>query len=174
MKKRVFLSLLCLIFAGLLPAGCGYRIGSTMHPQVKTIGIPPPVNDTNSYNLSAILRGQLSEQFMLDGSLKVVGAGDADCLIYCRITKVGFSQTMTRSYDQLNEVFTPNEWMATVTLEFSVVLPGRKDPLVATKIVAGSATFQAPSDLETARTRGVQQAMRQAAIKAVAETTEAW
>ncbi len=175
MKIKILLLFCAAVAAGVLFSGCGYRIGtSLMHPEVKTIGIPPPVNDTNIYNLSAILRGQLSEQFQVDGSLKVVDADKADCLIYCRAVSVGFAQNTIRSYDQLNQVFVPNEWTATVTVEFSVVLPGRKEPLVKTRTVSGSAVFQAPSDLETTRSRGVAQAARQAAIAIVEFTTEAW
>lgn len=175
MKIKLLLLFAAAILAGGISSGCGYRIGSSlMHPQVKTIGIPPPVNDTNVYNLSAIVRGQLSEQFMVDGSLKVVDAEKADCLIYCRVVSVGFAQNTIRSYDELNQVFVPNEWTATVTIEFSVLLPGRKEPLVKTRTVTGSAVFQAPSDMETTRSRGVAQAARQAAISIVEFTTEAW
>jgi hypothetical protein len=175
MKIKLLLLFAAAILAGLVFSGCGYRIGSSlMHPQIKTIGIPPPVNDTNVYNLSALLRGQLSEQFMVDGSLKVVDPEKADCLIYCRVVSVGFAQTTIRSYDELNQIFVPNEWTATVTIEFSVVLPGRKEPLVKTRTVSGNAAFQSPSDMETTRSRGISQASRQAAISIIEFTTEAW
>ncbi len=171
MRKTLLLLSTALLFA---LAGCGYHLGSVMHPQIKTIGVPPVVNDTNVYNLSAEMRGLLAEQFMVDGSLKVVNVKSADCLIYVKIIEVAYSEITQRSYDSDNEIFVPNEWEARVTAEFSVVLPGRRDPLLPARVVTGRANFQAPSDLETTRQRGIRQALRDAAQLMVEYTTEGW
>ena len=88
----------------LFASGCGYQIGSLMHPQIKTIAIAPVVNDTLAYNASAEMRNLLSEQFMRDGSLKVVSLSKADCQVFVRITQVAFSEITERSYDDEDEM----------------------------------------------------------------------
>ena len=55
----------------LLCGGCGYHVGSMMHPQVKSIGVAPVVNDTAFFNCASQLRSMLCETFMTDGSLKL-------------------------------------------------------------------------------------------------------
>ena len=111
---------------------------------------------------------------MLDGSLKVTHLSNADCLIYVRVTEVAFAEVTERSFDQKDAIFVADEWSATVTAEYSVVLPGRKEPLIKTRKVTGTANFQAPGDMDANRRRGIQQACRQAAIEIVEFTTEAW
>ncbi len=168
----------CLAVIGLgmllFSSGCGYQVGSLMHPQVKTIAIAPVVNDTLSYNASAEMRNLLSEQFMLDGSLKVVSLSKADCQVFVRITQVAFSEVTSRSYDDEDEIFVPDEWRTTVTAEFSVIIPGRREALVPRRTVTGSANFQAPGDMDASRRRGIQQACREAAKQVVEFTTTAW
>ena len=58
--------------------GCGYRVGSLMHPQIKTVAVAPVQNETVEYNLTAQVRNLLCERFMVDGSLKLVDEKEAD------------------------------------------------------------------------------------------------
>ena len=62
--------------------GCGYRVGSLMHPQIKTVAVAPVQNETVEYNLTAQVRNLLCERFMVDGSLKLVDEKEADCIVY--------------------------------------------------------------------------------------------
>ena len=158
----------------LFASGCGYQIGSLMHPQIKTIAIAPVVNDTLAYNASAEMRNLLSEQFMRDGSLKVVSLSKADCQVFVRITQVAFSEITERSYDDEDEIFVPDEWQVTVNAEFSVIIPGRREPLIPRRVVNGRANFQAPGDMDASRRRGILQACREAARQVVEFTTTAW
>ncbi len=171
-KKYCLSALVCV--TTLLSAGCGYHVGTFSHPQLKSIGIPPVINETMSYNVSAEMRNLLAEQFMLDGSLKVKHAKKADCLIYVKVTGVSFAEVTERSFDEEDELFVADEWRATVNAEFSVILPGRKKPLISSRSVSGSANFQAPGDMDANRRRGIQQACREAARSIVEFTTEAW
>ncbi len=157
-----------------LLSGCGYHVGKLGHPQIKTIAIPPVQNESMAYNASAEMRTLLSEQFMLDGTYKVKSISKADCQLHVRILEVTFQEVTERSFDEEDEIFVADEWQATVTAEFSVVLPGRKEPLLKPRRVSGSANFQAPGDMDPNRRRGIRQACREAAIKIVEYTTEAW
>ena len=68
--SRLPRTLFLLLF--LLLGGCGYQVGSLMHPQVKTVAVAPVVNETVAYNVAAEMRGLLCECFITDGSLKLV------------------------------------------------------------------------------------------------------
>ena len=158
-----------------LLCGCGYRIGTMGHPQIKTIAIAPVKNDTTLYNAAWILRNVLVEQFMLDGTLKVVSEKEADCILYARINESSVSEvTSTHRYNRSDSSFQPHEWKITVKAEYSVIIPGRKDPLIPLRNVSGSANFQAPGDVDSARRRGAAQACRETAVEIVEFTTEAW
>ncbi len=157
----------------LMTGGCGYRIGTMGHPQIKTIAIAAVKNDTVIYNLSAIMRNVLVEQFMLDGTLKVVSEEKADCILYARIVESTLEE-VSESSSASDRTFEPEEWKINVRAEYSVIIPGQKAALIPLRRVSGSANFQAPGDMDSARRRGASQACRKAAIEMVEFTTEAW
>ena len=161
--------LLTLIFA--LP-GCGYKMGSIMHPQVKSIAIAPVTNDTLEPFASAQMRQSLCEQFQFDNSLKLKQIPTADCILYGKIIEVTTTATMEDSTDNA-QTYRAAEWGVSVIFEFVVMIPGRKKPLRKRR-VSGTAQYQVAADQAITRRRGVQQACRNAAEQAVIYTTEAW
>jgi outer membrane lipopolysaccharide assembly protein LptE/RlpB len=173
-KRNLALLNLAAILIAVSIGGCGYHIGaSMMHPQIKSIAIAPVKNDTMEPNVSAEMRAMLSEQFCIDGSLKVKSLEKADCIIYCVVTKVETTSTQEDSTD--NEMtYRPAEWTVQVTAQFTVIIPGRAKPLLATRTETGSAIYQVLADHDTSRRRGIQMACREAAEAIVVDTTEAW
>jgi len=163
-----------LFFAVLLLCGCGYHAGSIMHPQVKTIGIANIVNETTSYNISFQLQNLLAQEFMQDGSLKVVDRTKSDCIIYAKIMNVGFSEVAGTYSSTQTVLYAPSIWSVKVTVTFSVVIPGRAEPLIPQTTVVGETTFQGVGDLETIRQSATEQALRETAQKIVHQTTESW
>ncbi|OGV59142.1 MAG: hypothetical protein A2X49_02280 [Lentisphaerae bacterium GWF2_52_8] len=174
--KNIFAKSSFLLIASItfLFTGCGYHMGSLMHPQIKTIAIAPVTNNTMEYNLSAYMRQALSEEFCRDASLKVKSQEQADCILYCKVTKVKNTSTgMEDSTD--NEItYRPAEWSIELTVEFTVVIPGRPEPLITTREVTQAATYQVMNDQVTARTNGLKQACRSVSEDVVEFTTEAW
>ncbi len=164
--------LLSVILLTLLP-GCGYRIGSLMHPEIKSIAVAPVKNRTLGYHLAADVRKVLCERVMVDGSLKLKDLGTADCILYATVTDIHFSEVADVSRDQ-GDNYHANEWSATVKIKFTVIIPGRKKPLLPPTEVDGTANFQGYGDIETGREQGVQQACYDAATKVVQAITEAW
>ncbi len=165
-----------ILLALLLPiilTSCGYHLGPIMHPQVKTIAIAPVENDSIEPEVSAHLRQSLAEQFELDGALKVKSLSEADCVLYARVTKVANTGTSTDSYDG-NQTYTPAEFSLSITVEYTVIIPGRTEPLIELREISGSAKYQVLADSNIARRRGVQQACRDAAEQAVVYVVEAW
>ena len=174
-KNILILFSICLVVA--LP-GCGYRIGtSMMHPQIKSIAVAPVVNDTTVYNASALLRGMMCETFNVDGSLKLEDMSKADCIIYCRLVDVKVNQ-VTRGRNNNNndddDDFRSGEWRVTLTAEITVIIPGRKEPLLPIRKVTGSDFYQIQADPTTNRRYGIQQAGYDMAKKIAVDVTEAW
>ena len=168
--RRYILSILAA--SALTLCGCGYRIGSLMHPQVESIAIAPVTNETVAYNLAPQVRGLLCETFQQDGSLQLRRESNADCILYARITNIKFSEsTWSSTYDDEN--FVPTEWKVSVTIEYTVVIPGDLKPLAKGK-ATGSATFMTGADMETGRTNGIRLAAFDAAKKIVHNVTEGW
>ena len=167
--KFLLISIMVLIWV----PGCGYRMGSLMHPQIKTIAVAPVKNKTLGYHLAADVRSMLCERFMVDGSMKVKDMGNADCIIYATVTDVRFSEVADVSRDQ-GDNYHAYEWTVNITVQFSVIIPGRKEPLIKSTTVSGSANFQGMGDMETGRAQGVRQACYDVATKIVQATTEGW
>jgi outer membrane lipopolysaccharide assembly protein LptE/RlpB len=157
----------------LLLPGCGYHMGSLMHPQIKTIAVAPVKNKTMGYHLAADMRGLLCERFMVDGSLKVKSMKTADCIIYAKVTAVQFSEAGDVTRDE-GDNYHANEWSVTISVEFTVIIPGRKKPLISSRVVTGTANFQGFGDIETGRSEGIKQACYDAATRVVEYTTEGW
>ena len=159
-------------------SGCGYKIGtSLMHPQIKSIAVAPVTNDTVTYNAAALVRGMLCEAFTVDGSLKLKDMSKADCILYCRVTQVKVNQVVrsdSGSKGSDNDDYRTGEWRVTVSAEYTVIIPGRKEPLIPLRKVRGSAFYQIQADPSTNRRYGVQQAGYDLSKKIVVAITEAW
>lgn len=167
--KKFFLA--SLAFLAIFFSGCGYKVGSLMHPQIKSIAIAPVTNDTMMYNVAAQMRGLLCECFQSDGSLKLVSESAADCILYAKVTNATFNQI---SWSNSDEDFLPNQWGVTITGKMTVMLPGRATPLIKETSFSGQSQFTGGPDLETSRTLAIRQACFEAAKQAVAKVTEAW
>ncbi|WP_294478878.1 LPS assembly lipoprotein LptE [uncultured Victivallis sp.] len=172
-----YLGLAAVAAAMLFCGGCGYRIGSLVHPQLKTVAVAPVQNETLEYNLTAQVRNLLCERFMTDGSLKLVDEKEADCIVYARIVDAKYAEVSwaesTRAEDG-EDILLPNEWSVTLVIEYTVIIPGRVQPLVSARRVSGTANFQTGPDQLTGRMNGVRQAAYAAAKQVVASFTEGW
>lgn len=171
MRKLIIASVLLTLFF----SGCGYRAGSLMHPQIKSIAIAPVSNETMLYNASAQMRGVLAECFQSDGSLKLVSEGTADCILYAKVVSAQFSQVSWESNsDDSDDEFLPDQWRVTISAVITVMVPGRAEPLIRETKVSGTTNFVAGADMESSRTYAVRQACFGAAKQAVARVTESW
>ena len=165
--------MILVLFIASFGGGCGYHMGSLMHPQIKTIAIGPVKNETIAPFLSAYMRQALCEQFQFDGSLKLKGVKEADCVLYGKVTKIETKGVKEDSNDNL-QTYRASEWRATVTFEFVVIVPGKEKLLINNRIVTGASNFQVMADQAVTKVRGFQQACRDAAQQAVIYTTEGW
>ncbi len=172
MKRILTVSTLCI--CSLIFTGCGYKFGPLNHPQLKSIAVAPVTNDTLAYNASAILRGVLNERFTTDGSMKLESVKKADCILYARISEVSYQAIGHGTDDNGDDTFLADEWRCKVSVEYSVILPGRGKPLIHNRTAGGSADFVTGPDLETSRRNAMRQAFLAAAKTIVSNITEGW
>ena len=156
-----------------LANGCGYHIGSINHPQFKSIAVAPVSNETLTTNVSAILRNKLAEKYTVYSNLKLKSQKTADAVLYCKVLKITTREIVDSSTDNENN-FRPAEWELVMEVEYTVLIPGRKRPLIDKRKVVGRSNFQYLGDYTTSKRNGVIQASQRMATKIVNQTTEAW
>jgi len=168
---------LCKIAAVLtlvLTAGCaGYHNGSLMNPNYKTIAIAPVKNNTMEPLVSTYLRKAAAEQFLLDGSLKVVDVQEADCILYITVNQV---ETTGVGYDSTDneDNYRPAEWSLNMRGKFTIIVPGHARPLVSERSISGTGRYAVTVDQHASRRNGLEQLCRDAAEEVVEYTTEGW
>jgi hypothetical protein len=167
------------LLAGLL-SGCQYRWGSLMHPQIKTMAVGRVENSTREPQLAGLLKNKLADKIMTDGSLQLAPLDTADAILNAKIRAIDFqSVAATKQRDEAARQEDKDEYQttlyrATVTVDVTVLVPGKETPLVATRTVKGVGDFNKLPDLQVARRAAYDLALRDAAVKAIAEVTEAW
>ncbi len=170
--KSALVKIICAAGMVLLAGGC-YHIGYLGHPQIKSIAIAPVTNQTVIYNVASEMRSMLTEQFNVDGTYKLKNLKDADCILYANVLEFTTNK-QTDTTDDEDVMYRVVEWSATVKVEFSVIIPGRKEPVIKARTVTGSCLFQSTGDMETSRRNGARLACRQAAQTIMQYTTEGW
>ena len=144
-----------------------------MHPQIQSIAIAEIQNDTVEPLLTALARQEISASFQTDNSLTLKSQNQADCILYCRIISVKNRGVRYDSqYD--DDAYIPAEFAITVEAEFTVLIPGRSEPLIRKRTVQGSAHYQYNADPQIGKYYGLRQACYQMARQMVEYTTEAW
>lgn len=65
--------------------GCGYRVGSLLPADLKTVAVPMFVNKTPEPELESMATNGVIQEFISDGTLQVVEYEDADTLLLAEI-----------------------------------------------------------------------------------------
>ena len=170
--SRPVLLLTVLLFTVSL-SGCGYRVGSLAHPQLRTVAIADVKNETYEVLAATLLRNVLAERFQFDNSLKLASMEKADCVVYARVINVNNSSITYRNFNKV-ENYRPNEYRLTVGVEFTVLMPGKPAPLVRKQVVSGSCLYNFTHDPAIGRENALRQCMLRVANAIVSATTEAW
>ncbi len=165
--------ILIMILGAMCLCSCGYHMGSMMHPQIQTVAIADIVNETKEPLVIEIMRNKLAERFQVDGSMKLKSLEKADCIVHCRILSVN-THTIREDSDDGQETYRPTEFGITITAEFTVLVPGRSEPLIPLRKVSGRANYQYEADPQIGRIAGIKQAGNNLAALIVQYTTEAW
>lgn len=168
-------SLLC---TALLPAlaafalsGCaGYRLGSMLPPDIKTICLPTFINQTTEPQIEIQATRSAMEEIQRDGSLKIVDENRADAVLQVRLTDYRITPLV---YEATRKT-AATEYR--LTLYAAIVLTRRSDNkvIVENPRCYGEATFPVIGDMTSSKRIGLPKAAADLAHDIVQKVTEVW
>ena len=152
-----------------LAGGCGYRLGSSLPRDIRTVCIPAFVNESGEPLLETVATREALQALQNDGTLRVTDAASADTLV--RVTLVRSTLEAIR-YDKTDTKAAAEyrlKLLASVT--FRRV---RNDELLSETLVEGETTFEPLPDLPSAKAAALPAAARDLAHKIVESVIEFW
>ncbi len=145
MKKYFSFFLLGLIFLN----GCGYKMGSTLPSNIKTISIPTFKNLTPEPGVEMSITNEIINQFQIDGSVTVVEDEEADIRLEGEILEYRREPLRFTGQD-FREV---TEYRLRLIVRLTLIDVKTNQPIWSTRKVEGETTyFVGGSFRETERT----------------------
>jgi len=153
-----------------LPGCVGYRLGSTLPPDVKAIYVRLFINKCNEPLLEIDTTNATIAEFQKDGTLRIVPKGEADVLLETTLN----AMTLTPlRYDQTTDKAKPNEYR--LTLEVSFVLKRAKTREIMNEAtVVGESTFVFVGNLNSSKRAAIPAASEDLAKRIVEKVVETW
>lgn len=172
MKKADFLRLSAgLIALAFTATSCaGYRLGSMLPPELKSVHVPVFKNATSEPFIETALTNAVRDEIQKDGSLQIANEDEADTVLLVTINSYTLQPL---SYDRANRTLA-NEYR--VLLETSVTLRNRKTGQVVVNYprVRGDAAFDFAGDLTNAKRQALPAVADDLAHQIVERVVEAW
>jgi len=151
--------LLPLLPALLLSSCAGYHLGgvkpSAMR-NVKTIAVPMFKNDTLVPRAEALATSAAVDAFVLDGTYKIAPIETADAVLEASVHKIDYAQMRASRIDTMR----PEELQNTITINWTLRDQHMKQLASGSSI--GSSHLFVDSDLQTARTNALPDALERA------------
>ena len=153
-----------------LPGCVGYRLGSTLPPDVKSIYVRLFINKCNEPLLEIDTTNATIAEFQKDGTLRVVPKGEADLILETTLT----SMTLTPlRYDQVTDATKPNEYRLTLYVSF-VLKRAKTREIMNEASVIGESTFQFIGNLNSSKRAAIPPASQDLAKRIVEKVVETW
>lgn len=170
-KSGLFASgLLCLAIAATLSTGCmGYRLGSTLPSDIKSVYVPPFMNKTAEPELESETTQAAIREFQKDGTLTIETKDRASATL--EVTLLKYELAPVR-YDQ-NDIKKANEYRMTITAE-SVFRKSASGKVLMKTTITGETTLPAGTDLPTAKTAALPAAAQDLGRRIVQAVVETW
>ena len=160
---------LCCLMAGAL-AGClGYRLGSSLPPDIHSVHVPAFVNQTGEPQIDVETTRATVQEFQKDGTLRVANEREADSALVVQLT--AFTLEPLR-YERDN-ARTTNEYRLRITARIVYTKKGATAPMVD-KYVVGETTFEPGGDLSSSKVVALPAAARDLAHQIVKNVVEFW
>jgi hypothetical protein len=156
--------------AALLLSGCvGYRLGTSLPPDIHSIHIPAFVNDTSEPRLDTEATRACVQEFQRDGTLDIAGADTADLILDATLTY--FRVESIRS--ERDNVRSTAEYRARIGAKI-VVKKRALGTVLLEKKVEGEATFEPGGDMASAKRQALPTAAKDLAHDIVESVVEFW
>lgn len=151
-------------------AGCvGYRLGSTLPADIKTVCVPLFVNKSREPLIENGATAATIAELQKDGTLKVVNIENADVILECTLTSVSLSPLRYSRAD----VTKPNEYRLTLSASFTLKR-ARNQEILCEASVIGESTFPFVGNLVAAKQSAMPRASEDLAKRIVEKAVEAW
>ena len=171
-RPNLLSSFLVVLLAMFFLAGCakfGYRLGSTLPPDIKTVYVPVFKNQSRDPLIENDATAALIAELQTDGTLKVVNAENADVILECIITAVSLNPLRYNRSD----VTKPNEYRMTLSASFTLKRVSTKEVLCEASVI-GESTFPFFGNLVSAKQSALPRAAEDLAKRIVEKAIEAW
>lgn len=168
MKK----SLVCLMFTIIslvLAGGCGYRVGSSLPPGIKSVHIPAFINKSGEPLLETLATSAALQEFQRDGTLEVADPSFADTVLTVTITRYGVEPVR---FEQDNRK-TAAEYRMRIDAEYVFSKISSQEVLQKGRVF-GETLFEPGSDLPSSKRSAVPDACEDLAHQVVKAVVEYW
>lgn len=170
MKNPLAFSIILVLPAMFFLAGCaGYRLGSTLPPDIKTVYVPLFANKSREPLIENNATAAAIAELQKDGTLKVVNSENADVILECTLTSISLSPLR---YNR-DDVTKPNEYRLTLAASFTLKRIRNQEILCEASVI-GESTFPFVGNLVAAKQSAMPRAAEDLAKRIVEKAVEAW
>ncbi len=171
MKTRMaFLLLLASGLIGLTSGCAGYRLGSMLPEDIKTVYVPSFLNETSEPLIEIECHRAIIEEIQRDGTLRIADERDADAIV--RVTLRGYRIEPvvydTRSRSNVRQ------YRIRITARLLMTRRADDSVIVERPTVRGEGVFTVAGDLSSSKLIGLPVAAADVARKLVQQMVEAW
>lgn len=153
-----------------LNSGClGYRLGSTLPSNIKTIAIQAFGNRSGEPLAEHELTKTTIREFQKDGTLKIARPEEADLVLQCTLTKIDLDPLR---YDR-DDRSKPNEYRLRITVAYALKQGGTFDTIEEGEVI-GDSTFVFTGNLTLAKKNALPRAAEDMAERLVQKVVEVW
>lgn len=152
-------------------AGCaGYRVGSTLPPDIKTIHIPTFTNKAKQPLIEVEATRRAVSEFQRDGTLRITGAAEADVILEVTITDL----TLTPLRYKRNDRSTPNEYRMKLTASYRLKRAETDAIIGESPKIVGETTFPYSGGMQAAIQTALPDAADDLGRRLVESVVELW
>ncbi len=152
-----------------LPGCVGYRLGSTLPPDIKTIHVRLFENQCHEPLLEVEATNATLAEFQKDGTLRLRPADQADVILESVLTALTLTPLR---YDRVDTA-KPREYRMTLHVQFTLKR-ARTQQVINEGAVIGEATFLYAGNLAGAKRDAVRPASQDLAKRIVEKIVETW
>jgi hypothetical protein len=168
--SRLLAALLPVLGLLALPGCVGYRLGTMLPPDIKTIHVPTFINQTGEPQIELQATRSAIEEIQRDGSLKIAAENQADAILQVKLTQY----RLTPLVYEAQRKTAATEYR--LTLQAAIVLTRRSDNkvIVENPRCNGESTFPVVGDMSSSKRFGLPKAAADLAHDIVQKVTEVW
>ncbi len=170
MKNRRWFAIIGIALIGFLQPGCvGYRLGSSLPPDMRSIFIPMFVNESQEPLIEVESTNATIAEFQRDGTLRIAAEDIADLVLECKLLSVTLDPLRYSKTDRSQ----PNEYR--LSLNALIVLKrAGSNRVVSRQSLVGESTFVFTGNLAGSKRNAIPEAAEDLAKRIVESVVETW